>query len=43
LIKAWELLGFQRRERYYAGAEAGWGAQVMEQPVEGSRFLTTSI
>ena len=35
LIKAWELLGFQRRERYYAGAEAGWGAQVIEQPVEG--------
>jgi hypothetical protein len=24
-------LGFQKRERYYAGAEAGWGAQVMEQ------------
>ncbi|MBV9008859.1 MAG: hypothetical protein JO354_06805 [Verrucomicrobia bacterium] len=35
LIKAWELLGFRRRERYYAGAEAGWGAQVIEQPVEG--------
>jgi len=28
-------LGFQRRERYYAGAEAGWGAQIMEQPVTG--------
>ena len=25
-------LGFVKRERYYAGAEAGWGAQVMEQP-----------
>jgi hypothetical protein len=35
LIKAWELLGFHRRERYYAGEEAGWGAQVVEQPVEG--------
>ena len=35
LIKAWELLGFHRRERYYAGKEAGWGAQVVEQPVEG--------
>jgi hypothetical protein len=35
LIKAWELLGFHRRERYYAGQEAGWGAQVVEQPVEG--------
>jgi hypothetical protein len=35
LIKAWELLGFHRRECYYAGKEAGWGAQVVEQPVEG--------
>src|SRR3954471_3226810 len=35
LIKAWQLLGFHRRERYYAGKEAGWGAQVVEQPVEG--------
>jgi hypothetical protein len=26
-------LGFVKRERYYAGAEAGWGAQIMEQPV----------
>lgn len=30
-----EKLGFQRRERYYAGAQAGWGAQILEQPVEG--------
>lgn len=35
LIKAWEMLGFHRRERYYAGKEAGWGAQIVEQPVEG--------
>ncbi len=35
LIKAWEILGFHRRERYYAGAEAGWGAQIVEQPIEG--------
>jgi hypothetical protein len=28
-------LGFQKRERYYAGAEAGWGAQISEQPVVG--------
>ena len=28
-------LGFQKRERFYAGAEAGWGAQVSEQPVTG--------
>jgi hypothetical protein len=30
-----ERLGFERRERYYAGAQAGWGAQILEQPVEG--------
>jgi hypothetical protein len=35
LIKALEILGFERRERYYAGTEAGWGAQVLEQPIEG--------
>lgn len=35
LIAVWELLGFQLRERYYAGREAGWGAQIMEQPVAG--------
>jgi hypothetical protein len=28
-------LGFQKRERYYAGAEAGWGAQISEQPTAG--------
>lgn len=28
-------LGFQKRERFYAGAEAGWGAQVSEQPITG--------
>ena len=28
--------GFQKRERYYAGAEAGWGAQI-------PRALTTGI
>jgi hypothetical protein len=33
LIQILETLGFQPRERFYAGAEAGWGAQVMEQPV----------
>jgi hypothetical protein len=35
LMKALETLGFERRERYYAGAQAGWGAQILEQPVEG--------
>ncbi|MEZ5278389.1 MAG: hypothetical protein R3F07_18550 [Opitutaceae bacterium] len=28
-------LGFEKRERFYAGAEAGWGAQVLEQPGAG--------
>ncbi len=28
-------LGFKKRERYYAGKEAGWGAQIMEQPEAG--------
>jgi len=28
-------LGFEKRERYYAGSEAGWGAQISEQPVVG--------
>ncbi len=28
-------LGFEKRERYYAGAEAGWGAQISEQAVAG--------
>jgi len=32
LIQILETLGFYARERFYAGAEAGWGAQVMEQP-----------
>jgi hypothetical protein len=33
LIEILETFGFQTRERFYAGAEAGWGAQVLEQPV----------
>jgi hypothetical protein len=28
-------LGFEKRERYYSGAEAGWGAQISEQPTVG--------
>ena len=35
LIRAFAKLGFRKRERFYAGAEAGWGAQVLEQPVAG--------
>jgi hypothetical protein len=32
LIATLELMGFHCRERFYAGSEAGWGAQVLEQP-----------
>jgi hypothetical protein len=35
LIALLERMGFQCRERFYAGREAGWGAQVIEQPVTG--------
>lgn len=35
LIAVLETLGFHCRERFYAGAEAGWGAQVLEQPAAG--------
>jgi hypothetical protein len=35
LIGVLEELGFECRERFYAGHEAGWGAQVLEQPDSG--------
>ncbi|MDI1251113.1 MAG: hypothetical protein PSV13_19785, partial [Lacunisphaera sp.] len=35
LVKFMENLGLAKRERFYAGAEAGWGAQVMESPAVG--------
>ena len=35
LIGLFELLGFECREHFYAGTEAGWGAQVLEHPVCG--------
>ena len=35
LVRTLELLGMECRERFYAGREAGWGAQVMEQPACG--------
>lgn len=35
LVGLWERFGFVARERFYAGGEAGWGAQVMEQPAAG--------
>ncbi len=33
LVRLFEILGFTCRERFYAGEEAGWGAQVMENPI----------
>lgn len=32
LVRLFEMLGFHCRERYYTGKEAGWGAQIMENP-----------
>lgn len=32
LIKIFETLGFDCREQFFTGEEAGWGAQVMEHP-----------
>ena len=34
VMRIMELLGFERRERYHAGHDAGWGAQIMEHFVE---------
>ncbi|MHA2434141.1 MAG: hypothetical protein ACXADO_12995, partial [Candidatus Thorarchaeota archaeon] len=35
LIEIFETMGFERREQFFAGEKAGWGAQVLEQPVCG--------
>jgi hypothetical protein len=35
LMEFLQRLGFEKRERYYAGAEAGWGAQILEQSTAG--------
>ncbi len=35
LVGTLELVGLRCRERFYAGHEAGWGAQVMEHPELG--------
>lgn len=32
LLQTLKVFGFQPREKFYAGSEAGWGAQVLEQP-----------
>lgn len=44
LVELFSLLGFHCRERFYAGKEAGWGAQVMENPTAGlSLFLDVDL
>jgi len=35
LTRIFERLGMKPRERYHAGAQAGWGAQIMEHPESG--------
>jgi hypothetical protein len=35
LIEFLVRFGFRKRERYYAGAEAGWGAQILEHFITG--------
>jgi hypothetical protein len=35
LIATLEKAGFQSRERFYGGRQAGWGAQILEQPACG--------
>ena len=35
LIRFLLYFGFEKRERYYAGAEAGWGAQISEHAATG--------
>ena len=35
MIAVFAQLGFTCRERFYAGAEAGWGAQVLDHPATG--------
>jgi hypothetical protein len=35
LVRLFETLGFHCRERYHAGEQAGWGAQIMENSIAG--------
>lgn len=34
-----ETLGYQCRELFYAGDQAGWGSQILEQPIERSTIF----
>ncbi len=35
IMRMFKRLGFELRERFHAGAHAGWGAQILEHPVTG--------
>jgi hypothetical protein len=43
LVALFSKLGFRNRERFYAGAEAGWGAQVMENAAGLTLFLDVDL
>jgi hypothetical protein len=44
LIRFFKKLGFHLREKFYAGQDAGWGAQVMENPTLGiTLFLDVDL
>lgn len=44
LVELFKILGFSCRERFYAGEEAGWGAQVMENGNAGlTLFLDVDL
>lgn len=44
LVKLFSRLGFEARERFHAGEQAGWGAQVMENRTAGlSLFLDVDL
>lgn len=40
LMEIFRTIGFQKRERYHAGDKAGWGAQILEQPLAGFVVFT---
>jgi hypothetical protein len=42
-VQLFTRLGFQNRERFYAGAEAGWGAQIMENAAGLVLFLDVDL
>ena len=40
LVGIFKLMGLEPRERFYAGSQAGWGAQILEQPNCGKVVFT---